>query len=144
MNMYKIIKTLAKLYYQRMWADYSGEQISRDLTSVEQISCTTACHSTAALLQTGTSILTLHRHFLWARYLHISLLVILCIIVYVTNKAHLNLKKKFLWAWAVTEQNDRAEYRLFANMWFWWRAKCSWRAGSFFSIGISSRNSRCL
>ncbi len=45
----------------------------------------------------------------------------------------------------VTEQNDRAEYRLFANTWFWWRAKCSWRTESyFFSIGISSRDSRCL
>ncbi len=38
--------------------------------SVKEISCTTACHSTAVLLQTGTSasILTLHRHFLSARY----------------------------------------------------------------------------
>ncbi len=54
-----------KLYYQRMWAEHS---VSR---SVKEISCTTACHSTAALLQTGTStsILTLHRHFLSARYL---------------------------------------------------------------------------
>ncbi len=40
-----------------------------DLTSVAQISCTTACHSTAALLQTATSILTIHKHFLLARYL---------------------------------------------------------------------------
>ncbi len=39
--------------------------------SVKQIGCTTACHSTAALLQTGTStsILTLHIHFLSAHYL---------------------------------------------------------------------------
>ncbi len=38
---------------------------------MKEISCTTACHSTAALLQTGTStsILTLHRHFLSVRYL---------------------------------------------------------------------------
>ncbi len=50
-----------KLYYQRMWADKWRRFYS----------CTTACHSTAALLQTGTStsILTLHRHFLSARYL---------------------------------------------------------------------------
>ncbi len=39
--------------------------------SVKEISCTAACHSTAALLQTGTStsVLNLHRHFLSARYL---------------------------------------------------------------------------
>ncbi len=66
----KNIKTLAKLYYQRMRAEHSGEQISEgDLTSVAQISFTTACHITAALLQTGTRILTLHRHFLSARYM---------------------------------------------------------------------------
>ncbi len=45
-----------------------GEQISEgDVTSVAQYSCTTACHSTAALLQTGTSIL--HRNLLSVRYL---------------------------------------------------------------------------
>ncbi len=45
------------------------EQISEgDLTSVAQISCT-ACNSTAALLQTATSILTLLRPLLLARYL---------------------------------------------------------------------------
>ncbi len=51
-----------KLYYQRMWAEHSGEQISEG----DQL-----YHSTAALLQTGTStsILTLHRHFLSVRYL---------------------------------------------------------------------------
>ncbi len=44
------------------------EQISEgDFTSVAQYSCTTACHSTAALLQTGTRIL--HRNFLSVRYL---------------------------------------------------------------------------
>ncbi len=37
---------------------------------MKKISRTTACHSTAALLQTGTCILTLHRHFLSARYLN--------------------------------------------------------------------------
>ncbi len=47
------------------------EQSTAGSRSVKEISCTTACHSTAALLQTGTStsILTLHRHFLSARYL---------------------------------------------------------------------------
>ncbi len=66
----KNIKNLAKLYYQQMWAEHSGEQISEgDLTSIAQISCTTACDSTAALLQTGTSILMLYRHFLSVRYL---------------------------------------------------------------------------
>ncbi len=47
------------------------EQSIAGSRSVKEISCTTACHSTAALLQTGTStsILTLHRHFLSARYL---------------------------------------------------------------------------
>ncbi len=66
----KNIKTLAKLYYQRMWAEHSGEQISEgDFTSVAQISCTTACDSTAALLQTGTSTSILTLHFLSARYL---------------------------------------------------------------------------
>ncbi len=54
--MYENIKTLAKLYCQLMWAEHSGEQISEgDFTSVAQYSCTTACHSTAALLQTGTN-----------------------------------------------------------------------------------------
>ncbi len=105
-----------------MWAEHSREQISGDLTSGAQISCNV---TTAALLQSGTRILTLHRHFcervIWAGLAF------------------------FRWAWAVTEQNDREKYRLFANTWFWWRAKCSWRAGSYFSsIGISSRNSRCL
>ncbi len=121
----KNIKTLAKLYYQRIWAEQSGEQISEgdftfmyladafvqsDLhciqvtvftfffisscfslgiepmilallapcstiwatgkltsvfTSVAQYSCTTACHSTVTLLQTGI----LHRNFLSVRYL---------------------------------------------------------------------------
>ncbi len=39
--------------------------------SVKEIGCTTACHSTAALLQTGTStsILTLHIKFLSTHYL---------------------------------------------------------------------------
>ncbi len=72
MNMYTNIKTLANLYYQRMLAEHSGEQISEgDLTSLAQYICTTACHSTVTLLQTGTStsILTLHRHFLSVRYL---------------------------------------------------------------------------
>ncbi len=60
----------AVLYYQWMCAKHIGEQISEgDLNSVAQISCTTACHSTAALLQTWTSTLTLHRDFLLARYL---------------------------------------------------------------------------
>ncbi len=44
------------------------EQISEgDVTSIVQYSCITACHSTAALLQIGTSIL--HRNFLSVRYL---------------------------------------------------------------------------
>ncbi len=55
-------------------------------TSVAQISCT-ACHSTAALLQTATSILTLHRPFLSVRYMSG-----LC-----------------FFGERVTEQNDRAE-----------------------------------
>ncbi len=59
-------KHYVNLYYQRMWAEYSGEQISDgDFTAVPQY----VTHSTAALLQTGTSILTLHRPFLAARYL---------------------------------------------------------------------------
>ncbi len=59
-------KNSAKLHYQRMWTDHSGEQISEgDFTAVPS----TTCDSTAALLQTGTHILTLHRHFLSARYL---------------------------------------------------------------------------
>ncbi len=47
------------------------EQSIAGRRSVKEISCTTACHSTAALLQTGTStsILMLHRHFLSAGYL---------------------------------------------------------------------------
>ncbi len=45
------------------------EQRTAGSRSVKEINCTTACHSTAALLQTGTSILTLHRHFLSARFL---------------------------------------------------------------------------
>ncbi len=47
------------------------EQSIAGSRSVKEISCTTACHSTAALLQTGasTSILTLHQHFLSVRYL---------------------------------------------------------------------------
>ncbi len=59
--------------YKKPWQSYiiseceqSGEQISEgDLTSIAQYSCNTACDSTAALLQTGTSILML-------RYIDIS------------------------------------------------------------------------
>ncbi len=71
--------------------------------SVKEISCTTACHSTAALLQTGTSasILTLHRHFLSAHY----------------------LSGLFRWAWAVTEQIDRAEYWTKRHAAQWWRLR---------------------
>ncbi len=92
-------KHQVNMYYQRMWAEHSWEQISEgDFTSVVQNSCTTACDSTAALLQTGTSILMLHRHFLAVRYLSRLL---------------------FRWAWAVTEQNDRVE-RHTAQ---WWRLR---------------------
>ncbi len=63
---------MTKLYCQRMWAEHSGEQTTeRDLTSVAQISCTTACDNTAALLQTGTSILKLspaHTVRFWPRF----------------------------------------------------------------------------
>ncbi len=53
----KLMKPLAKLYYQQMWAE--REQIREgDVTRVTQYSCTTACHSKVTLLQTGTSILT--------------------------------------------------------------------------------------
>ncbi len=52
-------KPQVNMYYQRMWADQWRRFYS----------CTTACHSTAALLQTATSIPTLHRPFLSARYL---------------------------------------------------------------------------
>ncbi len=92
--MYKNIKTLVKLYYQWMWARRSEEQISWDLTSVAQSSCTTACDSTAALLQTGTST-----HVLVGMLFERTLLV--------------------RWAWAVTEQNDRAERHAVQ----WWRMR---------------------
>ncbi len=103
--MYKNIKILAKLYYQRMWAEHSGEQISEgDLTSVALYSFTTACQSTAALLQTdtSTSMLTLHRHFLSVRYL----------------RGHL-----FRCAWAVTEQNDRVGYWTERHAEQWWQLR---------------------
>ncbi len=76
-----------------MWATHSGEQISEgDLTCIAQYSCTTACNSTAALLQ--TSILTLFERT-WL----------------------------FRWAWAVTEQNDRAEYWTEHHAAHWWRLR---------------------
>ncbi len=46
-----------------------SRSVKEDFTIVALYSCTTACHSTAALLQTATSILKLHRPFLSARYL---------------------------------------------------------------------------
>ncbi len=54
-------------------------------------------HSTAALLQTGTSILTLHSHLLSARY----------------------LSGLFRWALSVTEQNDWTVSN--AAQWWWLR-----------------------
>ncbi len=47
-----------------------SRSVKEIFTSVTQISCT-ASHSTATLLQTATSILTLHRLFLTARYLSV-------------------------------------------------------------------------
>ncbi len=47
-NMYTNIKTQATLYYQRMWAEHSREQISEDFTNISQYSCSTACHNTVA------------------------------------------------------------------------------------------------
>ncbi len=77
--MYKNIKTLAKILLSaHVSRAYRGADQWRRFYlrcpvqlyhSMSQHSCTTACHSTAALLQTGTSTLTLHTHFLSARYL---------------------------------------------------------------------------
>ncbi len=67
--------------------------------SVKEISCTTACHSTAALLQTGTSTSNVTKTFLVGVLFERTLL--------------------FRWAWAVTEQNDRVERYTVQ----WWRLR---------------------
>ncbi len=65
-NMYGTIKTLAKLLLS---VHTSRAAESRSLKEILLVFSSTACHSTVALLQTGTSIL--HRNFLSAHYLSI-------------------------------------------------------------------------
>ncbi len=64
--MYGTIKTLAKLLLS---VHTSRAAESRSLKEILLVFSSTACHSTVALLQTGTSIL--HRNFLSAHYLSI-------------------------------------------------------------------------
>ncbi len=48
--MYKNIKTLAKLYYQQMWAEHSGKQISEgdfDQRCPDQLNHSMSQHSSA-------------------------------------------------------------------------------------------------
>ncbi len=98
-------KTLMKWLSEQFWGCCSRVYVligmSRALQNVYVCVCvvkenTCLCHpfiqrykshTEFALLQTATSILTLHRPFLSARY----------------------LSGLFRWAWALTEQNDRGE-----------------------------------
>ncbi len=83
--MYTNIKTLAKLNYQRMWGEHSGEQIS-DQRCPDQLYHSMWQHSDA----------TANRN----KYTNVTFLV----------GALFEQTYLFRWAWTVTEQNDRMEY----------------------------------
>ncbi len=87
-----------KLYYQRIWVEHSGQQISEG----DQLYHSMLQHSSATANRNKYNVLTLHRHFLLACYLS---------------------RQLFRWAWAVTEQYDRERNieRSVTRQWWWLR-----------------------